>query len=149
MSRVLLPALLLLLCSCGDSGSKIEDMNATEVTFPDGSKMLCDTMVRELDVTRGMMFRDSLPEDRGMIFMHAKEQKWQYWMFQVRIPLDIIWMNKDHRIVEISANTPPCTSKNSSECPRYGGAADAIYVLEMNAGGAARRNLKIGDHLAF
>jgi uncharacterized protein len=140
--------LVLGLTSCNDS-TKLEDLNATEITFPNGNKILAETMIRQLDLTRGLMFRDSLAQDRGMLFIHGKQQHWQYWMYNVRFPLDVIWMDRDRRIVEIVRNTQPCTSKKSSDCPRYGGNADALYVLELNAGGAAKQGLNIGDLLSF
>src|SRR6516162_9040162 len=101
MLKVLLPLAALILSSCGESPTKLEDLNATEITFPNGSKMLADTMLQQLDLTRGMMFRDSLAQDRGMLCVYRKEQKTPFWMFQVKIPLDIIWMDKGRHIVEI------------------------------------------------
>ena len=149
MLRVLFPLAALILCSCGDAPTKLEDLNATEITFPNGTKMLADTMLQQLDLTRGMMFRDSLAQDRGMLFVYGKGQKTPFWMYQVKIPLDIIWMDKDRHIVEIVRNAVPCTTKKSSECPLYGGNATALYVLELNSGAAARLNLRVGDVLGF
>jgi uncharacterized membrane protein (UPF0127 family) len=149
MLKVLLLPIALLLCSCGEAPTKLEDLNATEITFPNGSKMLADTMLQQLDLTRGMMFRDSLAADRGMLFVYGKDQKTSFWMYQVRIPLDIIWMDHSRRIVEIVAGATPCLSKKSSECPRYGGNANALYVLELNAGSAVKLNLKVGNVLGF
>jgi hypothetical protein len=149
MLKVLLPLAVLVLCSCGEAPTKLEDLNATEIMFPNGSKMLADTMLQQLDLTRGMMFRDSLAQDRGMLFVYGKEQKTPFWMYQVKIPLDIIWMDKGRHIVEIVPKAAPCTTKKSSECPLYGGGADALYILELNAGSAAKLNLRIGDVLGF
>jgi hypothetical protein len=149
MLRVLFPLAVLILCSCGEAPTKLEDLNATEITFPNGSKILADTMLQQLDLTRGMMFRDSLAQDRGMLFVYGKEQKTPFWMYQVKIPLDIIWMDKGRHIVEIVPNAAPCASKKSSECQLYGGAANAMYILELNARSAAKLNLKIGDVLGF
>src|SRR5882724_5409131 len=114
MIRAVLSVAVLFLCSCGEAPTKVEDLYATEITFPNGTKILAETMRQQIDLTRGMMFRDSLPQDRGMLFVHQKEQKLQYWMYQVRIPLDIVWLDRNRGIVEISANTPPCPSKKSN-----------------------------------
>jgi uncharacterized membrane protein (UPF0127 family) len=149
MLRALCLLLVLLLCSCGEAPTKLEDLNATEIAFPNGSKMLAETMLQQLDLTRGMMFRDSLAADRGMLFVYGKEQKTPFWMFQVHIPLDIIWMDKQRHIVEIVPGAAPCASKKSSECPLYGGRANALYVLEVNSGVAGKMNLKVGDVLGF
>ena len=152
MHRVLLAlmglSLVLGLSSCSDA-TKLEDLDATEITFPNGTKILAETMTRQMDLTRGLMFRDSLPQDRGMLFIHGKQARWQYWMYNVRFPLDVIWMDRSRHIVEIVRNTQPCTSKKSADCPRYGGSAEALYVLELNAGGAAKLGLRLGDVLNF
>jgi uncharacterized membrane protein (UPF0127 family) len=105
-------------------------------------------MMRPEDMMRGMMFRDSLEEDRGMLFIHGGAGNYPYYMYQVRIPLDIIWLDQNRSIVEISANTPPCTSA-ASECPRYGGKQTALFVLELAGGMAAKYNLHTGQRLEF
>ena len=146
-------AAFLVLAACATSScSKTTDgdgTNTTEITFPNGKTVIAETMLRDVDQMRGMMFRDSLAKDRGMLFIHPDERNVPYWMYQVRIPLDIIWMDHDRRIVEISANTPACTSKSAKECPSYGGHQKARYVLELAGGGAALYGLKAGDTLSF
>ena len=142
-------AVLLLLPACGPKPTDVGDLNITEVAFPNGKTVLAETMLREIDQMRGMMFRDSLAKDRGMLFVHSADGNHTYWMYQCRIPLDIIWMNHDRRIVEISANTPPCPSKSAKECPNFGGHEKARYVLELAGGGAAMYGLRVGDTLSF
>jgi uncharacterized membrane protein (UPF0127 family) len=142
-------AAFLLLCACGSKTSDVDGLNTTQVTFPNGQTVVAETMLRDIDQMRGMMFRDSLAKDRGMLFVHTSEQNVPYWMYQCRIPLDIIWMDHQRRIVEISANTPACTSKTSRDCPSYGGHEKARYVLELAGGGAVLYGLKVGDTLSF
>jgi uncharacterized protein len=142
-------AAFLSLCACSPKTSDVDGLNTTEITFPSGKTVVAETMLRDIDQMRGMMFRDSLAKDRGMLFVHPKEENVPYWMYQVRIPLDIIWMDQQRRIVEIAANTPACTSKSSRDCPSYGGHQKARYVLELAGGGAALYGLKVGDTLSF
>jgi uncharacterized protein len=142
-------AALLMLSACGTKPTEVEGLNITEVTFPNGKTVAAETMLREIDQARGMMFRDSLAKDRGMLFVHPADGNYPYWMYQCRIPLDIIWMSHERRIVEISANTPPCASKSARECPTFGGHEKARYVLELAGGGAALYGLKVGDTLSF
>ncbi len=142
-------AALLCLCGCSSKTSDVDGLNTTEITFPSGKKVIAETKLQQADQMLGMMFRDSLDKDRGMLFVHPSETNVPYWMYQVRIPLDIIWMDHQRRIVEISANTPACTSKSSRDCPGYGGHEKARYVLELAAGGAAIYGLKVGDRLDF
>ena len=82
---------------------------------------------------RGMMYRDSLPPGQGMLFVHTKPGNYAYWMYNVKMPLDIVWMDGDRRVVEIVASAQPCKTK-ASECPHYGGQKLARYVLELAAG---------------
>ncbi|HEV8413204.1 MAG TPA: DUF192 domain-containing protein [Bryobacteraceae bacterium] len=144
-----LSALFLLLSACGPKTTGEGELNTTEITFPNGRAVLAETMRQQVDQMRGMMFRDSLAKDRGMLFVHPSEMNVPYWMYQVRIPLDIIWMDHQRRIVEISANTAACTAKSSHDCPSYGGNEKARYVLELAGGGAALYGLKVGDTLTF
>src|SRR5689334_14959458 len=142
-----------MLCACSLSAcshkADVQDFNTTEVALPNGKVIVAETMLQQIDQMRGMMFRDSLAPDRGMLFIHTAEGNYPYWMYQVRIPLDIIWMSQQQRIVEISANTPPCPSKAAHECPNFGGHEKARYVLELAGGGAAKYGLQVGDKLSF
>ena len=137
-----------LLAGCA-SKNDAENLNTTEVTFPNGKTVLAETMLRDVDQMRGMMFRDALAKDRGMLFVHTADENHPYWMYQVRIPLDMIWMDHSRRIVEISANAPPCPSKPAHDCPSFGGHEKSRYVLELAGGGAAQYGLKVGDQLKF
>jgi uncharacterized membrane protein (UPF0127 family) len=149
MRTVLLLLSMVLLVDCGQKPTTLEDLNATEVIFPNGTKIMAETMLGQMEMLRGMMFRDSLAVTRGMLFIHSKEDKYSYWMYQTRIPLDIIWMDRQHQIVEISAATPPCPSKSAKECPTFGGNQKAMFVLEVNSGIAAKNGLGVGQILNF
>jgi uncharacterized protein len=138
-----------ILSACGEKPSTMEDLTSTVVTFPNHTKITAQSMREQIDMTRGMMFRDSLPADHGMLFFHGKMGKYTYWTYQNRIPLDFIWIDHDHKIVEMELNIPPCASKAAHECAQYGGHEDASYVLEVNAGTAAKNALKVGNRLDF
>ena len=141
--------LCLMLASCGGSRSTMEDFNARDVTLPNGKVIRAELATDQETMARGLMFRESLAPDRGMLFIHQKPGRWQYYMYQCKIPLDMIWMDNSRRIVEISADTPPCRSTEASDCPLYGGHADARYVLELGGGQAKKNGLKIGDEISF
>jgi uncharacterized membrane protein (UPF0127 family) len=142
-------AAALLLSGCDSGATRLEDMNTTVITLPDATKIVAETMVKELDVTRGMMFRDALPKGRGMILIFPTETRHSAFTYNCRVPLDILWMDRNERIVEISTNVPPCASKSAKACPTYGGAKSSRFALELNGGGAAAYGLKIGDQLSF
>jgi uncharacterized protein len=134
----------------GCSSSNITDeINLAQVTFPNGVQINAEMMRREVELMRGLMFRESLPPNRGMLFIHPTEDIFHYWMYQTKIPLDLIWMDQNRRIVEMSLDTPPCKSSSARDCPNYGGKFKSKYVLEVNAGIARKNGLKTGDILDF
>lgn len=91
---------------------------------------------------RGLMYRESLDADKGMLFIFEKEGDYAFWMKNTLIPLDIIWINADKRIVHISKNTPPCMEV---PCPVYSAGTNALYVIELNSGAADELGLLVGD----
>ena len=137
------------LTACGPGATKMEDMNTTLVTLPDGTKIVAETMVREIDVTRGMMFRDALPAGRGMILIFSGAGRHAAFTYNCRVPLDIVWMDAEQRVVELAENSPPCKEKSAKACPTYGGKTISRYALELNAGLAVAYKLKVGDKLVF
>ena len=144
----LIAALAALSAGCGPAPVTLEDYQTRLVTFPNGKKVRAEVLVKDADLRRGMMFRDSLAPDRGMLFIHGAPGRYPYWMYQTRIPLDIIWLDRDRRIVEISADTPPCRTE-ASQCPQYGGHKEALYVLVQGGSRATQYGLKVGDVLRF
>ena len=147
-SLALIGAAALLAAGCS-SPTVTDEIGLTQITFPNGARINAETMRDEMELVKGMMFRDSLPEGRGMLFIHPDEDIFHYWMYQTKMPLDIIWMDHDRRIVEMSLNTPPCKSKNARDCTNYGGNFKSKYALEVNAGVASKDGLKVGDTLDF
>jgi len=97
---------------------------------------------------KGLMFRETLPKNKGMLFVFKKEDYHPFWMKNVLIPLDIIWLDKNKKIVFISSNVPPCHPSNNS-CPIITPPKRAKYVLEINGGLAKSLDLKTGDILKF
>ncbi|MGH9629752.1 MAG: DUF192 domain-containing protein, partial [Bryobacteraceae bacterium] len=98
----------LLLSGCAEEAPSVEDFHSTLVTLPNGQEIRAEVMTHPTDMRRGMMFRESLAPDRGMLFIHGEPGKHPYWMFQVQIPLDIIWMDANKSIVEVVPNAQPC-----------------------------------------
>jgi hypothetical protein len=134
---------------CGSPPGVTDEIGLTQVTFPNGVIINAETMRDEIELLKGMMFRESLPQNRGMLFIHPEEAIFHYWMFRTKIPLDIIWMDHDRRIVEMSLDTPPCKANSAKDCTNYGGHFKSKYVLEVNAGIANKNGLRVGDTLNF
>jgi uncharacterized membrane protein (UPF0127 family) len=96
---------------------------------------------------RGLMYRDQLAPGTGMLFLHDVEEPLAYWMKNTRIPLDIFYFDSQRRLVSVSRGVPPCSL--GDRCPPYPSAGPALYVLELNAGEAARLGVARGDELVF
>jgi uncharacterized membrane protein (UPF0127 family) len=97
--------------------------------------------------TRGLMERPSLPADQGMLFIFEAAQPLSFWMFNTLIPLDIIFVDAQRHIESIYASVPPC--RPPLRCPTYPSHGLAQYVLEVNAGTAAKAGIDIGDELRW
>lgn len=95
---------------------------------------------------RGLMFRDSMPEDAGMLFLLGSEEIATFWMRNTFLPLDLIFIARDGRITNIHRNAAPgSTAIIASTAP-------VTAVLEVNAGVAGRLGIHAGDrvlHHAF
>ena len=83
------------------------------------------------DRQRGLMERDLLEKDNGMLFVFSEEDAYSFWMKNMKISLDIIWINADGNVVYFVEDAPPCVQ---SPCQTYSPNADALYVLEVNPG---------------
>lgn len=95
---------------------------------------------------RGLMFRDAMGADRGMLFVFEREEMLAFWMRNTRIPLDILYFDDERQLVSIAAGVPPCTTQR---CPSYPSTGPARYVLEINAGIARTLGVSKGDALSF
>lgn len=119
---------------------------APQIVLPDGFAVTVEIAADEDTRQQGLMFRDRLADDRGMIFLFPSTGEYPFWMKNTLIPLDMIWIDEGHRIAHISHDVPPC---KADPCPSYPPNAPAKYVLELAAGVAAKHHLKDGDALRF
>ena len=117
-----------------------------KVFFPDGGSIMAELAVTDAERARGLMFRERILPDQGMLFVFEEEGIYPFWMKNTLIPLDILWLGRDRRIVHIAADVPPC---EADPCPTYDPDIPASYVLELKAGEARARGLKPGDRLEF
>lgn len=95
---------------------------------------------------RGLMFRDRMEPDHGMLFVFEREEPQAFWMRNTRIPLDILYFDSSLRLVSVSAGAPPCTTQ---ECPSYPSKGPARFVLELNSGHARKLGVAPGDALTI
>ena len=102
------------------------------------------------EIARGLMFRTSLAQDSGMIFLFRPNRPVAFWMKNCLISLDMIFV-KNGKIVKICENVPPCKAKDERDCPTYpdGEMIDVSEVVEVCAGYAKAHGLKEGDPVSF
>ena len=112
---------------------KIVDDNGTKASF---SVEVADS---EEERRRGLMFRESLPLDEGMIFVFPKEEEHFFWMKDTLISLDIIFINSEGDIVGIVENASPEDKKLLDV------GQNSLYVLEINAGLVKKYDINIKD----
>jgi uncharacterized protein len=94
----------------------------------------------------GLMERTSMPADHGMLFVFKHSAPRVFWMKNTLIPLDILFFDATHKLVSVVSDAPPC---RANPCPLYPSDAPARYVLELNAGTAARLGVRQGDVFTF
>ena len=136
------------LAGCRDDSAVEDALHSVLVTLPGGHEVHAQPMVDTPDLLRGMQFRKSLDEDHGMLYFQRRPGKYGYWMYQTLVPLDMIWIDEDYKIVEIVQNTPPCKTV-ASQCPMYGGHEMAKYVLQVRSGMVKKYGLKLGQQVQF
>ncbi len=135
-------------CGGGPTAMKPEEYGTIPVRLPSGKTIRAEQLTQPAEIARGMMFRDSLAEDRGMLFYHGEPGRYSYWMYQVKVPLDIIWLDPGKRVVEVVHQAQPCPGP-AEKCPAYGGGFEAQYVLELRAGVAKANGVQPGTQIMF
>jgi uncharacterized protein len=91
--------------------------------------------------TMGLMFRPALPDDQGMLFPFRPARPVSFWMRNVPVALDMVFLYRGH-IVSVSSQVPPCTTPI---CPTYGPGSTVDNVIELRAGRAVELGLKPKD----
>jgi uncharacterized membrane protein (UPF0127 family) len=116
------------------------------LTLPSGKVLQAEVMVSDEDRAMGLMFRPSLPLDRGMIFVFETADFHGIWMKNCRFPIDILWLDEEKKVVHLAESVPPC---RSDPCPVYNPMRRAAYVIELNAGQARREKAVLGAAVGF
>lgn len=135
--RAVVLSSLLLLGACASAGSPWVELG--------GQRYQVELAQTDQTRARGLMFRDAMDADHGMLFIHERSEPQAYWMKNTRIALDILYFDEQLRLVSQQRDVPPCSAGDA--CPPYPSRKPARYVLELNAGQAARLGLKDGATL--
>ena len=116
------------------------------VFFPNGFSITAELAVSDEERQLGLMFREKINSDQGMLFLFKEEGFHSFWMKNMNFPLDIIWLDRDKIIVHIESNVPPC---RELPCSSYTPQFPASYVLELKTGSVGKNQLKMYDKLDF
>jgi len=119
---------------------EIHTGNATYHVIAD----VADTVGKQ---TKGLMGRQRIPEDRGMLFVYKKSVKLSFWMKNMRIPIDMFFIDNHFTIRHIVEKAKPCPK--NGDCPSYRSPIPVRYVLELQSGFAQRFGVKTGDKVLF
>lgn len=141
---------------CKDSRSKKLSKPVTVAFKKEGllqlKKASNDSVIKTLDIEiadneyqtqTGLMYRDSMEDNQGMLFIFPNEAPRSFYMKNTRIPLDIIYISADSTIVSFQENAKPF---DETSLPSN---AAAKFVLEINAGLSNKWNIKVGDKILF
>jgi uncharacterized protein len=111
-----------------------------ELTFlKNQEKLTIEIADNEAETTQGLMYRRTMPDSCGMVFIFADSQPRNFWMKNTYLPLDILFLDESKKIVTIQANRTPFSEEQISSFE------NAKYVLEVNAGYCKRKGIEKGD----
>lgn len=153
MLRCLLPLMALLFSGClaalPDNDS-LPEKQACLVSADQAAPITIEIARSSAERSRGLMERETLAEDAGMLFVYKDERKADhgFWMYQTLIPLDIAYLDRDGTIRAIQQMSP-CPPDRGRDCPVYEAGVPFYLALEMNQGYFENHGFDVGDRLSL
>lgn len=133
-------ALTSMLWSCS-SHSNISDNITYEINIH-GKKPRVEVAFRQKERTIGLMFRDKLDNDHGMLFIYSQEQNLSFWMKNTRIPLSVAFINSSKIITQIESMAPYSLTSHTSK-------VKVRFALEMEEGWFRKNGITVGSKVDF
>ena len=133
-------------CARSNGAAAGAEKNQPSVTMPSGRAYRVEIAATPESRAQGLMYRESLADGRGMLFLFPRPSVEGFWMKNCNFPIDIVWMDGDRKVIFVSAHTPPC---GEDPCPTYGPKVESFYVLEIPDGAAAKEKAVAGSTLVF
>jgi uncharacterized membrane protein (UPF0127 family) len=124
--------------------SPVTRQSASNSVCINGNCFQVELAKTETERGSGLMNRASLDENKGMLFIFEKEGIYPFWMKNTLIPLDMIWIGENNKIIFIAKNAQPC---KSILCPSITPSGKAKYVLEINGGLSDKFRFNLGDQV--
>ncbi len=132
--------------ACPKDPEGIPASQAAEITFeeaPGSPKIDVELALTEHQITRGLMYRRSMPESHGMLFRLGERREHTFWMHNTCLPLDMLFVDDDGTIVGIvEAATPLTDTTRTVGCP-------SLFVVEVNAGWSRRHGVRPGQKVSI
>jgi hypothetical protein len=124
----------------------VNDEDHIEIEIPNGLAVRVNVEISDDDLerSRGLSGRSSLGDYEGMLFIFQNEVNNPFWMKDMLIPLDIIFIDYEGNIVDIKEEQQPCLSNS---CPSIYSAGNFMYVLEVNSNFCKENDIEVGYHV--
>jgi uncharacterized membrane protein (UPF0127 family) len=116
---------------------------SAKAIVPNGTTIQLEVARTPEQQSLGLMYRPALPDNRGMLFQFSSAQPVSFWMKNVPVALDMVFL-QNGVVKYIKTSAPPCTSK---PCPTYGPKVPIDKVIELRSGRAKELNLQEGDSI--
>jgi uncharacterized membrane protein (UPF0127 family) len=156
MKRIPLIAALLVIAACSPPNQSPTAVAGStppptpiplpRAVLPDGFAIDLELALTAEEISSGLMFRPSLPDSRGMLFLFDRPRLPSFWMKNTLVPLDLVFLDGTGAVVDVIANVQPCAA---DPCPNYPPSSPTRAVLEIVAGGASAHGLAIGTIIQF
>ena len=143
---VVIILIYLLFCFAPNTASQSSQQNLINSVCIKENCFNVEVVKTETERERGLMYRAELDKNNGMLFIFDKVGFYPFWMKNTLIPLDMMWIDSNYKIVFIGQNEQPC---KSLICPPIIPLAKAKYVLEINAGLSQEFGFNVGDEAKF
>lgn len=124
-----------------------KDSNIIVVTFPNGTKLETEVADTPEKLLFGLAFREALPQNGGMLYIFEATGPHRVTTKAYRFPVDMIWIDESHHIVQLMENAGPCMK---DPCPWYGPPPEAVrYLIQTEAGFIQRQGIEVGGELHY
>jgi uncharacterized membrane protein (UPF0127 family) len=109
-------------------------------TFINGYNVVLAIASTQEQKVKGLSGLEKLNENEGMLFLFDEPSKQGFWMNEMNIPIDIIWLSSESKVVHIEKRLQPC--KMFIACPVYSPQVDSLYVIELKSGFSDDHSIK-------
>ena len=138
----LLPVLLIgLVVLSGISLFNRSQTYQIQIILPDEKVLLAEVADSQEEHLLGFFMAASLTPDFAVLFIYEEPGLQSLWSRNIQIPVDLVWLDKDRKVVQVDSNVMPCVEE---PCPVYQSDEDAMFLLQVVPGAAREHGLEKG-----